>query len=109
MSNYTLEYTEQVEGFTIKLYTTPEYDFPDWDLPPSELEQVINDINRGKLIYFIAKVVAEKLDIELASDCLGSCCYKNIQEFIADPYYKDMVTTVINEAKQKIQQLKKLS
>jgi len=109
MSNYTLEHTEQVEGFTVKLYITPECDSPDWDLSPSELEQVINDINSGELLYFTAKVTAEKLDIELASDYLGGCCYRTIEEFIADSYYRDMVDTVIIEARQRIQQLKELS
>lgn len=102
---YTLEHEEQVGGFTIKLYTTPETEKPDWDLTPLELEELCNKINSGEYLYFTAKVTAEKEDIELASDYLGGCCYESIQEFINDPYYTDMKNTVLKEAKETINKL----
>jgi hypothetical protein len=109
MNDYTLRHTEEREGFTIKLYTTWEDSSPDWELSEEDSKQLLEDIENGKLEWFIAKVTAEKMGIELASDYLGGCCYRTIEKFIADSYYRDMVDTVIIEARQRIQQLKELS
>lgn len=101
-----LRHTEEREGFTIKLYTTPELEQPDWDMTEDELEQLLYDINSGELKYFCAKVTAEKLGIKLASDYLGGCCYKSIEIFMQpDGYYPEMVNTVLQEAKKTLASL----
>lgn len=101
-----LRHTEEWEGFTIKLYTTPELEQPDWDMTEDELTQLLNDIDSGELEYFSVKVTAEKMGIELASDYLVGCCYKSIEEFTKPgDYYTQIVETVISEAKKTLASL----
>ena len=106
MSYYELRHTEEKEGFIIKLYTTWEDSQPDWELSEEDSEQFLEDIENGNLEWFIAKVTAEKMGIELASDYLGGCCYKSIEEFIRPgDYYTQMVDTVIHEARKTLASL----
>lgn len=102
-----LRHTEEIEGFTIKLYTTPELEQPDWDFDSEEDKQeLLRKIDKGIYEWFGVKVTAEKNGIELASDYIGGCCYKSIEEFIkSGDYYEDMVNTVIREARETIASL----
>lgn len=98
-----LRHTEEREGFTIKLYTTPELDPPDWDIVDDEFKQLLDGINSGELEYFGARVTAEKNGIELASDYLGGFCCESIEEFIKQgDCYNQMVNIVINEARKNL-------
>lgn len=103
MTYWEIVYQEEREGFIIKLEVTHESELPDWDFE-SELKktELIEQINNGNLLWFVAKVSASKCNIELAADYLGGCCYKNIDEFINDSHHNDMVNNIITEAKQKI-------
>ena len=108
MSNYELAYTEQYDGFTINTYTTWEDMLPDWDFGSEEYKQeVIDKINSGDLLWFVAKVTASKNGVELAQDYLGGCCYEYVSDFINEPngYYADMRSNVIEEATQIITKL----
>lgn len=102
-----LVHTEEHEGFEIKLYLVPEDSTPDWDFETEEeRRELLEDIDNGNLLWFIAKVTASKADIELSVDYLGGCCYKSVDEFIEEGYYyKDMRETVIHAAKLKIKEL----
>ena len=101
-----LRHTEEIEGFTIKLYITWEDSPPDWELSEEDSKQLLEDIENGNLEWFVAKVTAEKMGIELASDYLGECCYKSIEEFIKPGcYYTQMAATVISEARKTIASL----
>lgn len=107
MSNYKLRRTEEKEGFTIKLYTMPEEDQPDWDFESGEAkQQLLEDINNGIYEYFIAKVTAEKRGIKLAKNYLGGCCYKSMKEFTQPgTYYDVMVQQVILDARKTLASL----
>lgn len=107
MSQWEVVHTEQIEGFDITLSISPEDTYPDWEFKNKEDEEkLIEDINNGTLLWFIAKVTASKCDIVLASDYLGGNCYANIKEFInPKDYYEDMCKTVIDEAKRKLIEL----
>lgn len=96
------------DGFVITLWVAPETESPDWCFESEEEEKDLYErIKNGSLLWFVAKVVASKNGIELASDFLGGCCYSSINEFTADGYYNDMVETVIKEAKKAIEGLNK--
>lgn len=103
MTYWETVHQEEMVGFTIKLEVTHETELPDWYFE-SELErtELIEQINNGSMLWFAAKVSASKCDIELATDYLDGCCYKDIDEFINDGYYNDLVHNVITTAKQKI-------
>lgn len=101
------DHAEEREGFIITLTCLPEYAKPDWDMTDKEKIKLRRDIKSGKTLWFCAKVSAIKGDRELASDYLGGCCYDDINQFLNDVYYQDMVETVIIEAKQAIKELNK--
>lgn len=98
-------HTEEKEGFTITLAVQEEIDSPDWDMTEEELEETIQRIKDGSLLWFCARVEAYKNGICLARYYLGGCCYLSIDDFKNGGYYEDMVTNVIREAKEKIQEL----
>ena len=102
-----LIHKEQKEGFEIKFYACEEImSLEDsFDYTDEEMSKLLQDIDRGNLCWFMAKVTASKEGVELATEYLGTCCYKSALEFISDDYYQDMVHTVIKEAKAKIVKL----
>lgn len=88
------------DGFNITLSILPEETPLDWDFESEEERQeFMNKINNGYLLYFVAKVEASKLGIALGIDYLGGCVYRDIQEFLEDGYFADMVDNAILEAK----------
>ena len=106
--NCELINTEGKDGFTIRFYACEEgLSIRDsFDLPEEDMQKLIEDIDSGNLNWFCAKVTASKNGIELASDYLGGCCYKNANEFLTNnDYYADMVDKVIIEAKEAIKKL----
>ena len=97
---------EEKDGFVIDTYALPE------DINPADVfdmfedQETLEGIESGKYEWFCAKVTASKNGIKLASEYLGGCCYKNLDDFInQDCYYGDMVRTVITEAKDAIKDL----
>ena len=92
--------------FTINTYAFPE------DLNPRDcfddcmIDEIIADIEAGKLEWFYAKVSAEWQGLELYSDYLGGCCYSSFSDFAnGEDYHSDMIENVISEANKKLQLL----
>ena len=103
MTYWEKVHQEEKDGLIITLEITQETDAPDWDFESEqERQDLIEQINNGNILWFVAKVSAMKQGIVLADDYLGGCCYDSIKDFINDGYYQDMVDNVITEAKQKI-------
>ena len=103
MTYWEIVFQEEKDGFIITLEITPETDKPDWDFESEqERKDLIEKINNGNILWFVAKVTAMKHGILLADDYLGGCCYDSIKDFINDAYYQDMVDNVLKAVKQKI-------
>lgn len=96
-------HSEEYEGFTIATYALPEMCNPvDLGLD----DETVENINRGNLEWFCAKVSASMYGIELASEYLGACCYPSSKDFIKDSdYYEDMRKSVVQMAKENIREL----
>lgn len=108
MSNYQeLIHEEKFLGFDIKVYMLPEDHQPDWDFE-SEADRVetLDKIERGDLLWFIAKVTVSRMDVELAHDYLGGLCYKTIKEFIACETYESMREETMRNARLKLSELR---
>jgi hypothetical protein len=66
--------------------------------------QIIQDVNSGLLNYFDAIMILGYLDdngmnIHLTHDCITSCLYKSLDEFInSSGYYTDMKNNVIRSS-----------
>jgi len=93
-----------VEGFDIYFEALEEH-ISLFDLfEEEEVEELSEDIDNGSLVYFCAKVTAEKAGLELSDDYLGGCIYKSEEEFyqMEGDYFDDMVNIVVEEAKKEL-------
>jgi hypothetical protein len=90
-------------NFTVELSVAPEDIPPDDDFmfeTEQERKDLLEDINEGRLEWFIARVRVLWDGKEIASDYLGGCCYKSFDEFRHDHYFYSMVGEAIKEARQ---------
>jgi hypothetical protein len=97
-------YTFKTRRFTLELAAEPENDTPDW----FGAEKDIQRIERGELVYFIARVRVLLDGRELASDYLGGCCYESAGSFRQDPYFFDMARSAIKDARAAIRNTPRL-
>lgn len=102
-----LIHTEERGGFTISTYAEIEYSSPYELFDDDDVQDVIDGVNSGALVWFMAHVQVTRYGIALSDEYLGGCCYKSYSDFISDGYYSDMVEQAINEAKAKIAELMK--
>lgn len=98
---------EEYNGFNIILELSPETDAPDWDFEDeAERKKLFEDIENGNLLWFVARVAAQKDGITLGDDYLGGCCYKDAQDFIDNSgHYNDMRDIAINRQCDKMLRL----
>lgn len=90
------------DGFDIKTYFEDEFISPeDVGIEDKEDLQAIYD---GELSWLILIVKAYKNGIELGSDSLGGCCYKDLNDLL-DDYYKDLINNAVKEAKNNLKSL----
>ena len=68
----------------------------------------IQRIERGELVYFVARVRVLLDGRELASDYLGGCCYESAGSFRQDPYFYDMVRSAIKDARAALRNIPRL-
>jgi hypothetical protein len=107
MIHFETMHEKEQDGFSIRLSITPDSHPIDWDF---ETEQdrldLLEKIDNGTLVYFIARVEAIKCGIVLGTDYLGGCCYESVQAFVDDnDYYADMVNSAIQAANDNIEAL----
>lgn len=103
----SLIHNELREGFAIEFYAEAEdMTLDQMSFEADDIDEIGEKLESGELVLFCAKVTASKNGIELASEFLGGCIYKDEKDFVNnDCYYGDMVTTVIEAAKQAIADL----
>ena len=106
MSNFEQVYTETFDGFNIALSVTPEDISPRDCFEEDDIEEIIDKIERGDLLWFVAKVTASKHGVELAEDYLGGCCYTSTRDFIDGDYFYDMKLDAVYHAKEKLSLLR---
>lgn len=104
---YETIHTDKVAGFDIVFSVTPEDIAPERDFDSEDdRRDLIERIEDGRLVWFIARVQAFKNGVLLSTDYLGGCCYETYMQFIEEAYYyQDMVETVVTEAKEAIKKL----
>ena len=90
---YETTHTFKTARFTVRLAVAPEWGRPDWDDCEEEIE-------RGELQYFVARVTVECDGRTLGTDYLGGCCYESADHFRRGPYFHDMVRTACRQARR---------
>ena len=107
MDDFDSMHSEVMGGYDIVFSVAPEHMEPDWDFQDAaDKQDTLDRIDRGDLVYFIARVQAFRHGVLLATDYLGGCCYDSYDQFIeSSDYYKGMIDNVIDEADEMVKRL----
>lgn len=90
------------EGFDIIVDKTYEDMHPrdSFDDSVIDLEEIIKDIDRGHLDWFMLRVRAMFDGHELAAEYLGGCLYEDPKEVLTDGTAEDLIGQVIEQARK---------
>jgi hypothetical protein len=100
-----LLHTEDYEGFKIDFYVRDEDINPRDMFDTPDIDDIIEKINNGDLLWFCAEVTASKKGIVLGNDFLGGCCEENYLDFLNNPCYPDMKAGAAREAQETLKSL----
>ena len=103
-------YTFKTARFALELAVEPEYNYmPDWDFESDEERNaLIERIETGRTLWFVARVRVLLDGREIAADYLGGCCYNTIEEFRRDGYFYDMARSALKDARAAIRNTPRL-
>jgi hypothetical protein len=100
--------TYERDGFTVIVDKSYE------DLDPrdmfddsvSDVEEIIKDINRGHLEWFMLRVRVMVDSLEMGSHYLGGCLYEDPKEILTDGTAEDCIGEALAEAKKEVYKYK---
>jgi hypothetical protein len=78
---------------------------PDTGLPYYDIEEIYQDINNGRLDWFMLRVRVFVAGVELGSDYVGGFLYKDAREVLTDGVVEDMIWSAMQEAKRQVKDL----
>jgi len=101
--------TYQREGFEIIVDKSYEDLNPRdcFDESCTDIEEIIKDIDRGHLEWFMLRVRVLVEGLELDSEYLGGCLYEDARECLTDGTAEDLITQSMANAKQQVYRLYK--
>ena len=106
MAYWETVHAELRDGFKVELAIAPEDKPLTGDYESEEQRQELVDrIDNGELLWFVARVTASRHGVTLGTDYLGGCCYDSVQEFLRDDYYDGMVEEALGDARRMIEKL----
>jgi hypothetical protein len=107
MRYYDTLATYEREGFEIIVDKTYEDLNPrdQFDESVSDIEEIIKDIDRGHLDWFMLRVRALVDGHELGSAYLGGMLYEDPRECLTDGSAEDMICEAVAEAKKEARRL----
>lgn len=73
----------------------------------SDIDEIIKDIDRGHLEWFMLRVRVLVEGLELSSEYLGGCLYEDPREILVDGNAEDLIDTALTEAKKDVYRLYK--
>jgi hypothetical protein len=73
----------------------------------TDINEIIEDINRGHLDWFMLRVRVMVEGLELGSAYLGGCLYEDPKEVLTDGTAEDFIAEAMVEAKSKVYHLSK--
>jgi hypothetical protein len=90
------------EGFDIIVDKTYEDMHPrdSFDDSVCDLEEIIKDIDRGHLDWFMLRVRAMLNGHELAAEHLGGCLYEDPKEVLTDGTAEDLIGQALEQARK---------
>jgi hypothetical protein len=101
--------TYERDGFTIIVDKTYEDINPrdSFDESCCDINEIIKDIDRGHLEWFMLRVRVMVEGLELGSSYLGGCLYEDAREVLIDGTAEDFIAEAMKEAKAQVYRLSK--
>jgi hypothetical protein len=70
-----------------------------------DIDEIIKDIDRGHLDWFMLRVRVMVEGLELASEYLGGCLYEDPKEILTDGTAEDIIDQALTQAKTQVYRL----
>ena len=96
------------DGFTIIVDKTYEDIDPRGQFDTDDIEEIIKDIDRGHLEWFMLRVRVLVEGLELSCEHLGGCLYEDPREILTDGTAEDIIDTAMTDAKKQVYRLSKV-
>jgi hypothetical protein len=102
--------TYERDGFTVIVDKTYEDMHPGGSFDDSchDIGEIIKDIDRGHLEWFMLRVRVLVEGLELASEYLGACLYEDPREILTDGTAEDIIDMALTSAKKQVYRLSKV-
>ena len=100
--------TYERDGFTIIVDKSYEDLNPRDSFDTDDIEEIIKDIDRGHLEWFMLRVRVLVEGLELGSAYLGGCLYEDPREILTDGTAEDFIAEAMKEAKSQVYRLSKV-
>jgi len=71
-----------------------------------DIDEIIKDIDRGHLDWFMLRVRVLFEGLEMGSAYLGGCLYEDALEILSDGTAEDIIGEAMKEAKERVARLK---
>ena len=94
------------DGFTVIVDKTYEDLNPRDSFDTDDIDEIIKDIDRGHLEWFMLRVRVLVEGLELGSAYLGGCLYEDPREILTDGTAEDFIAEAMKEAKSKVYKYK---
>jgi len=72
------------------------------------IKEMYEDINSGRLDWFMLRVRVLVEGLELADEYLGACLYKDAREVLTDGTAEDLIDQAMNRAKGQVYRLSRV-
>ena len=95
------------DGYDIIIDKTYEDIDPHGQFDTDDIEEIVKDIDRGHLEWFMLRVRVLVEGLELGSSYLGGCLYEDPREVLTDGVAEDFIDEAMKEAKTKVYALSK--
>jgi len=73
----------------------------------TDLDQLVEDINSGRLDWFFLRVRVMVEGLELAAEHVGGCLYENPKDVLTDGLAEDLIDQALASAKKEVYRLSK--
>ena len=95
------------DGFDIVVDKTYEDMHPRDCFETDDVDEIVKDIDRGHLEWFMLRVRVLVEGLELSSEYLGGCLYEDPREILTDGTAEDLIDMAMTEAKKDVYRLYK--
>ena len=96
------------DGFSIIVDKTYEDIHPRDCFESDDVDEIVKDIDRGHLEWFMLRVRVLVEGLELSREHLGACLYEDPSEILSDGTAEDIIHTAMSHAKPQVYRLSKV-